>query len=247
MPPQADRQPTTLHSLPPELISHVLYLACASDCPLDDPPSEAIERRRRWRTLNALSLVCSTWRIVAQRLLFGDGHVRTYHARELDPLVDLVVGRTEQAITTHLRSLDLTMWGESLPDRLVELLRLCTGLETLVMEHVDRVRFDHVVCSPNLRSFSARQCTFISSTPFSSTPSPYPSLHVFPSLRSLDLRLNSFRRESLPTRVGAFPNLNHLLLFTGSQDQSEKTVKAFLRAVAWWRFVRDVERGAIGP
>ncbi|GAA5949106.1 hypothetical protein JCM3765_004013 [Sporobolomyces pararoseus] len=212
-----------LHSLPPELVSHILTLAA----PISDP-TDPIEKRRRWRTLNSISLVCSAWRPVAQKLILGDGSVRMYHSKELEPLLKLVVGIEEQGISQILRSLDFTLWGED-EEALPKLLELCEGLEELVLEHVDRVRFNQVV-TPNLRSFSARQCTFISSAPFN--PSPYPTLAVYSHLRNLDLRFNSFRRDSLPTHSASFPALHNLLLFTGSQDQSTKTVRSFLKAVS---------------
>ncbi|GAA5986117.1 hypothetical protein JCM5350_004439 [Sporobolomyces pararoseus] len=212
-----------LHSLPPELVSHILTLAA----PISDP-TDPVEKRRRWRTLSSISLVCSEWRIVAQKLLLGDGNVRMYHSKELEPLLKLVVGVEEQGISKILRSLDFTLWGEDEED-LPKLLLLCEGLKELVLEHVDRVRFDQVV-TPSLRSFSARQCTFISSAPFN--PSPYPTLAVYPHLRNLDLRFNLFRRDSLPIHSLSFPALQNLLLFTGSQDQSTKTVRTFLQAVS---------------
>ncbi|GAA5874888.1 hypothetical protein JCM16303_004934, partial [Sporobolomyces ruberrimus] len=210
-------------ALPPELVSHIISLA-APIAATEDP----VARRQRWRTLNGICLVSSEWRTVAQKILLSDGTIRLNRTKELDALIDLVVDIPEQGITKLVRSLDVTMWGQE-PGRLVELLSLCENLEELVIEHVDRVRLDQII-TPTLRSFSARQCTFISSAPFSS--SPYPTLSIYPSLKSLDLRHNSFRFSSLPSHPTSFPSLQNLLFFTGSLEQSSKTVQTFLRTVS---------------
>ena len=133
-----------LHNLPPELVAHILTLAV----PIPDQ-EDPVAQRRRWRTLNSISLVCTEWREVAQRLLMGDGKVRIYHSKELRPLLELTTGSKGGGggIARHIRSLDLTLWGESLSEELVKLLKQCEGLEDLVLEHVDRVRFDQVVTS----------------------------------------------------------------------------------------------------
>jgi len=130
-----------LHTLPPELVAHILTLAA----PIVDE-EDPVARRRRWRTLNSMSLVCSEWREVAQRLLMGDGRVRIYHSKELRPLLELTTGsQGGGGIARQIRSLDLTLWGEAMSDELIALLKQCEGVEELVLEHVDRVRFDQVV------------------------------------------------------------------------------------------------------
>ncbi|GAA5905977.1 uncharacterized protein JCM6883_002510 [Sporobolomyces salmoneus] len=214
-----------LHTLPPELVSHILTLSVPPVDPLDP-----LSRVSRSRTLTSIALVCSSWRIVAQRLLLDDGRVAIYHSKELQPLLDVVlgVGSGLEGISKLLRSLELTLWGED-EERLTKLVGMCEGLEELSVEHVDRLRFDQVV-TPNLRSFSARQCTFISSEPFTYS-SPYPSLALYPNLKSLDLRFNSFRLNSLPLQLASFPTLQNLLCFVGSQDQSSKSIQAFLKMI----------------
>ncbi|GAA5908264.1 hypothetical protein JCM5296_000502 [Sporobolomyces johnsonii] len=223
-------EPAALHTLPPELVAHILSLSAApsSSSAADDP----LFPRRRRRTLESLSLVCSQWRPIAQRLLLQDGAVSLYHHTALTRLSAVVLGVHEQQLTKCIRSLHLTLWGESQPDDLVQLVTLCEGLEQLVLEHVDRVRLDQVATGARLESFSARQCTFVAPFSPASSPSPYPAPTIYPSLRSLDLRLCSFRRDSLPIHSASLPALRHLLLFTGAHDQSRSTVERFLRAAA---------------
>ncbi|GAA5869439.1 hypothetical protein JCM1840_005469 [Sporobolomyces johnsonii] len=227
---RAPLQPAGLHTFPPELVAHILTLSAApsSSSAADDP----LFPRRRRRTLESLSLVCSQWRPIAQRLLLQDGAVSLFHDKALARLSAVVLGVHEQQLTKCIRSLHLTLWGESQPDDLVHLVRLCEGLEQLVLEHVDRVRIDQVATGARLESFSARQCTFVAPFSPASSPSPYPAPTIYPSLRSLDLRLCSFRRDSLPIHSASLPALRHLLLFTGAHDQSRSTVERFLHAAA---------------
>lgn len=98
-----------------------------------------------------------------------------------------------------------------------------------------------------LASLSLRQCTLVSSY-YPGPPPELPSSRIpprlaqpggaFGALSRLDLRLCSLRRdflplESLQSSPGLLlPNLRHLLLFTGSHDQSPKTVRALVRSVA---------------
>ncbi|GAA5919893.1 hypothetical protein JCM1841_002099 [Sporobolomyces salmonicolor] len=219
-----------LHTLPPELVAYILSLAAAA--PSSSASDDPVFRRRRRRTLNSLSLVCSAWRPIAQRLLLDDGAVQLYFEPALARLSALVLGVQEQQIARWIRSLHVTLWGESQPDELVQLLTLSEGLEELVLEHVDRVRLDQVATGARLESFSARQCTFVAPCPPESSPSLDPAPTIYPSLRSLDLHLCSFRRDSLPSHTASFPALQHLLLFTGAQDQSISTVERFLHAAA---------------
>ncbi|GAA5961614.1 hypothetical protein JCM21900_002824 [Sporobolomyces salmonicolor] len=231
MAPRARPPLAGLHTLPPELVAYILSVAAAasSSSASDDP---VLRRRRRRRTLNSLSLVCSAWRPIAQRLLLEDGAVQLYFEPALARLSALVLGVQEQQIARWIRSLHVTLWGESQPDELVQLLTLSEGLEELVLEHVDRVRLDQVATGARLESFSARQCTFVAPCPPESSPSRDPAPTIYPSLRSLDLHLCSFRRDSLPSDTASFPALQHLLLFTGAQDQSTSTVERFLHAAA---------------
>ncbi|GAA5929843.1 uncharacterized protein JCM15063_004640 [Sporobolomyces koalae] len=220
--------------LPPEIVADIIaHVACLPV--VLEGVSDPVESRQRWRSLHRMSLVCREWRTVAQRLMFASSNspdepalIRIHHSHRLVPLVQLVVDVPTQGIASFLRALDVTLWGES-SDSLAALVHACKHLERLQLEHVDRVQFEQVV-TPSLQAFSARQCTFISSEPFSTTP--YPPITKFPNLKYLDLRFNSTRRGSLPVNTSALPRLEHLLFFTGSQDQSNKTVQQFLTAVA---------------
>lgn len=108
--------------------------------------------------------------------------------------------------------------------------------------------------NPELASLSLRQCTLVSSY-YPDPPPELPSSRIpprlaqpggaFATLSRLDLRLCSLRRDFLPLEFllqssssssssppALLPNLRHLLLFTGSHDQSPKTVRALVRSVA---------------
>lgn len=112
--------------------------------------------------------------------------------------------------------------------------------------------------SAELASLSLRQCTLVSyyypdSPPDSPTARIPPRLcepGAFSALSRLDLRLCSLRRDFLPLELlidsaasasssslsgsppALLPSLRHLLLFTGSHEQSPRTVRAFVRSVA---------------
>lgn len=131
--------------LPDELLRHVILLSAEPAA-----GTEPLERRRRRRQLESLSLVCSHWRAIAQRALLDSGPARPvqiFHAKELAPLVDLV-RRPEQAIGPLVSHLDVQLWGEPQDSDLVTALRACTRLEELCLTHVERVRLDEVASGP---------------------------------------------------------------------------------------------------
>ncbi|GAA5883080.1 hypothetical protein JCM3774_000571 [Rhodotorula dairenensis] len=231
--------------LPDELLRHVILLSADSD---RDAGADSLRRRRRRRQLESLSLVCSHWRALAQRALLDVTPARPiqiYHAKELAPLVDLLQSPA-QAIGPLVSHLDIQLWGETLDSDLVTTLRACVRLEQLCLTHVERVRLDEIATGSELASLSLRQCTLVSSY-YPDSPPALPSARIpprlsepgaFSSLSRLDLRLCSLRRDFLPLEllVGSpralLPSLRHLLLFTGSHDQSPRTVRALVRSVA---------------
>ncbi|KAG0659307.1 hypothetical protein C6P46_005237 [Rhodotorula mucilaginosa] len=238
--------------LPDELLRHVILLSAE----YDHRPADPLSRRRRRVQLESLSLVCLQWRTLAQRALLGSGPtrpVRIYHAKQLVPLVELLE-QPEQGLGPLVSHLDVQLWGEPQDHRLLTTLRACTRLEELCLTHLERVRLDEVASGSELASLSLRQCTLVSSY-YPDPPPELPSSRIpprlaqpggaFATLSRLDLRLCSLRRDFLPLEFllqssssssssppALLPNLRHLLLFTGSHDQSPKTVRALVRSVA---------------
>ncbi|GAA6034671.1 hypothetical protein JCM8097_001109 [Rhodosporidiobolus ruineniae] len=250
----------SLLDLPPELVSHILLL---SALPSSRQPSP-LDRSATSRQLRHLALVCRDWRAVAQRALLG-GHgrwgerVRVYHDRQLARLADLVLEETEEGwkrkpeegLTRLFRRLNVELWGDECPPELVALLQAAEGREEVVLSCVEGVRFDEIAGgAEHLRALSARQCSFSRlrafSSPSLSSPSPsLPSPGAYAALRSLDLRLCTLRRHSLPLPslslssssppTSPLPNLQHLLLHLGSEGASWSSlsfVRSFVRSVA---------------
>lgn len=90
----------------------------------------------------------------------------------------------------------------------------------------------------DLASVSLRQCTLVSFFYPSLDPpaDQLPPLLSYSSLTRLDLRLCSLRRDFLPFSFDStyrpFPSLQHLLVHTGSHDQSPTTIRSLVRSVA---------------
>ncbi|GAA5855506.1 hypothetical protein JCM9279_006031 [Rhodotorula babjevae] len=219
--------------LPPELVARIIELSAT----LSDP-TDPLEVRRGRRLLDSASLVHSTWAPVAQRLLLGPDPVRLYHRREYGPFADLARHRLAK-LPRLVHRIDLELWGEDQDDDLALVLRACDALEELVVTYVERVHLDQVAAGPNLAALSFRQCTLVST--FYPLLEPPPDLPLAPppsfaALTALDLRLCSLRRDFLPFSLHPdshpLPNLQHLLLHTGSHDQSSATIRALVRSVA---------------
>ncbi|GAA5932854.1 hypothetical protein JCM3775_002257 [Rhodotorula graminis] len=219
--------------LPPELVARIIELSAS---PLD--PADPLEARRGRRLLDSLSLVHSTWTPVAQRLLLAQDRVSLYHRREYDPFAKLA--RYPLAKLPRLvKRLDLELWGDDQDDDLAAVLRECDSLDELVLTYVERVHLDQVAVGSNLAALSFRQCTLVSTFhPLLEPPPdlPLPPPPSFAALTSLDLRLCSLRRDFLPFSAHPdcrpLPHLQHLLLHTGSHDQSPSSIRAFVRSVA---------------
>ncbi|GAA5897918.1 hypothetical protein JCM6882_005112 [Rhodosporidiobolus microsporus] len=248
--------PLLFHSLPPELISHILLLSAALPSPSPHSPSSApdpLTRRLALRQLRSLSLTCRAFRPLAQRELLRLAHrdgegVRAWHAKEFGRAAGVVLDeegkrREGEGLARLFRRVDVELWGEDVPDELVEVLQACEAKEEVVLACVERLKFEDVLMGENVTSFSARQCSFVgppppSSPPLSlplSLPPPLPA-PLSTTLRSLSLHLVTLRRASLPPT--SLPNLRNLLLFLGSPsslssgDQHFPTIRAFLRSVA---------------
>ncbi|BGP43679.1 hypothetical protein JCM10449v2_007724 [Rhodotorula kratochvilovae] len=197
--------------LPPELAAHIVRLSALPADP-DNP---------------------------LERLLLGPDPVRLYHAREYAPFAALAggPGARGDGLPRLVNTLDLELWGEEQDDELARVLGACEGLEELVVTYIERAHLEDFAAGPNLAALSFRQCTLVSPYyPILSPPPdrPPPTPPSFASLTSLDLRLCSLRRDFLPlsTTHSPLPNLAHLLLHTGSHDQSPSAVRALVRAVA---------------
>ncbi|GAA6005839.1 uncharacterized protein JCM10292_004656 [Rhodotorula paludigena] len=227
----------TLLDLPSELVAHIVALSA-----LPDASSDALDRTRLRQHVWTLSVVCRDWARTAQRFLLGPDPVRVFHLRQLAPLVELAAGPNarEDGILSLVRALDVELWGQEHGAELTRVLERCTGLEELVVTHVERLHLaDCAAYAHNLSALSFRQCTLVSAwfpllDPPATLPSPRP---VFASLTRLDLRLCSLRRDFVPFSLAdrsyrPLPNLQHLLLHTGMHDQSPATVRALVRSVA---------------
>ncbi|BGP35566.1 hypothetical protein JCM10296v2_007407 [Rhodotorula toruloides] len=226
-------QLTGLSRLPPEVVEHIVLLSAQPTNQEDD----VLAARRRRRQLESLSLVCSAWRPIAQKALLEEAEVDLFHAREFRPLARLLA-RREQGLGKLLRRMSIELWGEEQPDELVQTVRACEGLEELALVHLERLRMDEVAAGPNLASLSLRQCTLVSFFyPLLDPPADrLPPLLAYSSLTRLDLRLCSLRRDFLPFSFDStylpLPSLQHLLLHTGSHDQSPSTIRSLVRSVA---------------
>lgn len=235
--------------LPPEVVEHIVLLSAQPT----DHEDDVLANRRRRRQLEALSLVCSAWRSIAQKALLEEGEVDLFHAKEFWPLARLLL-RPEQGLGKLLRRMSIELWGEEQPEELVQAVGACQVLEELALTHLERLRMDEIAAGPSastlfslrlptdpgsadLAALSLRQCTFVSFFYPLIDPPPdrMPLLH-YSSLTRLDLRLCSLRRDFLPFSLDPayrpLPSLQHLLLHTGSHDQSPSTIRSLVRSVA---------------
>ncbi|GAA5906918.1 hypothetical protein JCM8208_003709 [Rhodotorula glutinis] len=219
--------------LPPELVARIIELSAT----LSDP-ADPLEARRGRRLLDSLSCVHSTWTPVAQRLLLRPDPVTLYHRREYAPFAHLARHHLAK-LPRLVHRVDLELWGDDQDDDLAAVVRSCDSLEELVLTYVERVHLDQVAVGPNLASLSFRQCTLVSTFyPLLEPPPdlPLPPAPTLAALTSLDLRLCSLRRDFLPFSIHPesrpLPHLQHLLLHTGSHDQSPSSVRALVRSVA---------------
>ncbi|GAA5830112.1 hypothetical protein JCM11251_006882 [Rhodosporidiobolus azoricus] len=245
-----------LHSLPPELVNHILVL---SILPTNASNPDPLTRRQTLRQLHSLSLTCRAFRPLAQRELLRLAHrdgetLKAFHAKEFGRFCSVVLEedeegkfsrKEEEGLAKLFRQVDVELWGEDAPEDLVQALKACEGREEVMLACVERLKFEEVALGENLTALSARQCSFVGPPPpCSSPPSPPPLLPplptpLCPALRSLSLHLVTLRRSSLPLNPSrSLPNLRDLLLFLGSPsslssgDQHFPTIRSFIRGVA---------------
>ncbi|BGP20250.1 hypothetical protein JCM10213_003059 [Rhodosporidiobolus nylandii] len=223
-----------LLSLPPELVSHILLFSA-----VPSPSSPLSPARQTARQLSALSLVCRSFRPIAQRALLlhlRGGRVELFHARELERFGGLVAEKEgEGGMRDAVRALEVELWGEEWDEELEGVVQACGRVDERVLSCVERLPFARIAAGENLTRLSLRQSTLVPPWYPSPPPSPLPSPtlpFLSSTLRSLSLHLCSLRRHSLPTHPGALPNLANLLLFTGNHDQSFAHLRAFLRPLA---------------